>query len=107
VLPELDEPALLREVLERIRREVAEILEVLPEEVDTRANLYDVGFDSVMALELRNTLMQKHSVEVGLAPLMEAQCLEDVARAILPALARLRDDRPAAAGVAPVTEIVL
>jgi natural product biosynthesis luciferase-like monooxygenase protein len=108
VLPDLDgldEPTLVREVLERIRREVAEILEVPSEEVDTRANLYDVGFDSVMALELRNTLVQKYGVEVRLASLMEAQCLEDVARAVLPALARLRDDRPAQ--TAPATDIFL
>lgn len=75
-----------REVLRRIRNEAAEILEVSFDEVDPTANLYDIGFDSVMALELRDTLHRKYRVEVGLAPLMEAQCLDDVARAILPAL---------------------
>jgi phthiocerol/phenolphthiocerol synthesis type-I polyketide synthase D len=105
ILRGLDKSTGLLEIIERIRREVADILEVPPEEVDTRANLYDIGFDSVMALELRNSLSQKYGVEVGLVALMEAQCLEDVAHAILPALARMFDDR--LTPVEPATDIVL
>lgn len=87
-LHRLDKPATRQWMIDRIRQEMAEILEVLPDEIDTRANLYDIGVDSVMALELRNILKQKYGVQIGLAPLMEAQCLEDVASAILSAVGR-------------------
>nr|WP_162268419.1 MupA/Atu3671 family FMN-dependent luciferase-like monooxygenase [Bradyrhizobium manausense] len=101
----LDEQALLHEVRERTRQEVAKILEIPPEQVDFSANLYDMRFDSVMGVELRNTLEQKYNIKVGLAALMEAQCLEDVVRVLLPAATRSRAGQPKAA--TPAADIVL
>ncbi|MER9439198.1 MupA/Atu3671 family FMN-dependent luciferase-like monooxygenase [Mesorhizobium sp. M0618] len=101
----LERSSTLENVLDRIRHEVAEILEIPSAEVDTSANLYDIGFDSVMALELRNALLEKYHIEVGLAPLMDAQCLEDVARVILQAIERAPKDL--LAPQLPTAEIVL
>lgn len=89
-----DRPAVparpLRELSEASLREIvlrlfADILETRPEALDTEANLYALGFDSIMALEMRNAVQADLGIEMQLSSLMDAKSITDL-------LARLEVD---------------
>ncbi|MET3408858.1 MupA/Atu3671 family FMN-dependent luciferase-like monooxygenase [Methylobacterium sp. 1030] len=69
-----------------IRSYAADIMEVAEDEIDLDANLFDMGFDSLMALEMRNALSLDYGIEVGLGRLMDARTLAHVADAIRPVI---------------------
>lgn len=72
----------LREIVLRL---FADILETEPEALDTEANLYALGFDSIMALEMRNAVQADLGIDMQLSALMDAQSISDI-------IARLQAD---------------
>lgn len=83
VLSDAEKRDLLRS---KIRVYAADIMEVPENDIDLDANLFDMGFDSLMALEMRNALSLDYDIEVGLGVLMDAKTLAQVADAILPVI---------------------
>lgn len=71
-------------LVSRLQVMIAEALETEVEEVDAATNLYDLGFDSLMAVELRNQLSEEYAIEVGLVVLMDAQTIDDVVDRLMP-----------------------
>ncbi|GAA0460355.1 MupA/Atu3671 family FMN-dependent luciferase-like monooxygenase [Sphingomonas molluscorum] len=78
----------------KIRSYAADIMEVAEDEIDLDANLFDMGFDSLMALEMRNALSLDYGIEVGLGVLMDARTLAQVADAILPVIEAAAAGKP-------------
>ena len=71
-------------LVSRLQVMIAEALETDIDEVDAGTNLYDLGFDSLMAVELRNKLSEEYAIEVGLVVLMDAQTIDSVANRLMP-----------------------
>ena len=67
--------ASLREIVLRL---FAEILETEPDALDTEANLYALGFDSIMALEMRNGVQSNLGIDMQLSSLLDAQSISDI-----------------------------
>jgi acyl carrier protein/NAD(P)-dependent dehydrogenase (short-subunit alcohol dehydrogenase family) len=83
-------------LVSQLRVMIAEVLETDVDEVDVAANLYDLGFDSLMAVELRNKLSEDYAIEVGLVILMDAQTIESVVDRLLPIVDRALRQEPRA-----------
>ncbi|WP_294332958.1 MupA/Atu3671 family FMN-dependent luciferase-like monooxygenase [uncultured Sphingomonas sp.] len=90
-----------RYLIEQLRTTVAEALECEVAEVDAGANLYDLGFDSLMAVELRNTLAEEYGIEVGLVVLMDARTISDVVERLMPLVTAALER----SGSAPLEEV--
>jgi len=71
-------------LVSRLQVLIAEALETEIDEVDAGTNLYDLGFDSLMAVELRNQLSEVYAIEVGLVVLMDAQTIDSVVDRLMP-----------------------
>ncbi len=52
MLEELSDTELLSTVIEMLKNEVGEILQVSPEKIDPTRSMYDMGLDSLMGVEL-------------------------------------------------------
>ena len=71
---------------DEVVQHVASILELEPSKVDRHRNLFEIGFDSLMAIELKNTVRGKFGVEISLASMMKARTVAEIAQALEPAL---------------------
>jgi acyl carrier protein len=69
-----------------IVRQVAAIMEVEPGQIDPARSVYDIGFDSLMALELKNAVLRDYGVTISLAEMMQFNTVRDVAQALGPVL---------------------
>lgn len=78
-------------LVSRLQVLIAKALEIEIDEVDARTNLYDLGFDSLMAVELRNKLSEVYDIEVGLVVLMDAQTIDSVVDRLMPIVERALD----------------
>lgn len=83
-------------LVSRLQVLIAEALETEIGEVDAETNLYDLGFDSLMAVELRNQLSEEYAIEVGLVVLMDAQTIGSVADKLMPIVQRALEQGPQA-----------
>ena len=52
MLEELSDTELLATVIEMLKNEVGEILQVSPDKIDPHRSMYDMGLDSLMGVEL-------------------------------------------------------
>ena len=82
-------------------RQVAAIMELDPARIDPARSVYDIGFDSLMAIELKNVVLTEYAVDIGLADLMKANTIAEMTRTLVPRLAAMaaaEEDSPAAVG---------
>jgi aryl carrier-like protein len=63
-----------------LRKQVAHVLGSDPSEVDPRRGLFDMGFDSLMAMELKNRLQQLLGRSIAATVLFEHPDIEDLSR---------------------------
>jgi acyl carrier protein len=89
-----DESARQVMVSELVARSVAGVLRLPVSEVDVAMPLRNVGLDSLMALELRNTLQDRIGVAVPLVALVEGPSITELTSLILRALADLPAEAP-------------
>lgn len=89
-------------VLDHLREAVAEITRIDPSEVREEAGFFDLGMDSLMAVELRRRLEQGIGYELPATLAMDHPRLSDVADYLLRDVLNLTE-RPAAAAAAPTS----
>lgn len=82
--------ALLRNEVLRL---LAHIMGVDPEGIDPERNLYELGFDSIMAIELKGVVRALHGLELNLASMLDAGSVNDIIAAIVPALVGKQTER--------------
>ncbi|HWU88469.1 MAG TPA: amino acid adenylation domain-containing protein, partial [Kofleriaceae bacterium] len=78
-----------------LRREAARVLGLGAAELPIDRSLQQLGFDSIMAIELRNRIRARTSVAVTLADLMRGPTLAQLADTVLPQLAGAAVPAPA------------
>lgn len=82
-MPPEQRPALLES---QIIREVAEIMEIDASAISPTRSVYDSGFDSLMALELKNAVLRDYGITFSLAEVMKAGTIREITEALLPLL---------------------
>jgi acyl transferase domain-containing protein/acyl carrier protein len=92
-LAELPVEQLLPAVTEVVRNEVAQILRIAPERLETGASLLDVGMDSLMAIELATSIESRLAIQLSALSLTDGPTIERIAARITKQL--LRPDGPA------------
>lgn len=83
-----------------LRERVARILGTAPSKLDLEAAMADLGFDSLMAVELTTVLSMELGVELGVVKLLQGVSLQGLAELILE---ELKLPEPAAGAAAPPT----
>jgi acyl transferase domain-containing protein/NADPH:quinone reductase-like Zn-dependent oxidoreductase/NADP-dependent 3-hydroxy acid dehydrogenase YdfG len=79
----LDAPAALKLVVETFRAEAAAILRQAPEEIDPDRPLGEMGFDSLMGMELKLSAEERHGVSLPVFSLSEGATLAALAARVL------------------------
>ena len=82
----LDRTAALRKITEILAAETSAILRMPPEDVDPQRPLADLGFDSLMALNLRMVAEEKYGVQLPLIALMDGTTLAQASAKLLHSL---------------------
>ena len=68
----LDDDELIRRLVELIRNELGQILRIAPEKLQTEKSMYDMGLDSLMAVELVVALESRFQVRLPVMALSES-----------------------------------
>ena len=97
-LPEAERVALVRALL---REQVARVLGTGAEKLDFGTPLTDLGFDSLMAVELRNWLDSKFDVALPAVEVMRGPSIDQLSATVLRVLAHAGGDTEAPAAGAP------
>lgn len=78
-LAALDPQPRRERLLEIVRRDLAKVMTVQPEHIDTGQPLSEFGIDSLMSLELKNSLESRLAVTLPMAKLLEGPSVESLA----------------------------
>jgi len=98
-LQELPEAEFLPGLTDVVRNEIAQILRIPPERIEPAASLFDLGMDSLMAVELAASIEGRLGVQLSALALGDAPTVERIAARLAPHL-RAADDRSAHAASA-------
>jgi acyl transferase domain-containing protein/NADPH:quinone reductase-like Zn-dependent oxidoreductase/acyl carrier protein len=90
LLAQLPEEELLPAVTNAVRDEIAQILRIAPERIETTVPLAELGMDSLMAVELATSLESQMGIEISALSLGDAATIERIAARVA------RQLRPAA-----------
>jgi len=101
-LTELPESELLPAVTEIVRGEIAQILRIAPERIEPAASLFDMGMDSLMAVELATSIEGRLGIQLSALALTDAPTIERIAAQIAQRL-RPNNEGPQAAAVVELT----
>lgn len=77
-------------------RMLGAIMQVAPDALRTDHNLYDLGFDSLMAIEFKHMVQQELGVELTLSALLDTSTIDQLIEVMLPMTGAAPDLRPAA-----------
>ena len=95
----LETPAAIRKITELLIAETAEILRQPGSEIDPHMPLTDMGFDSLMAVNLRLSTEEKFDIRLPLLALADGMTLAQLARRLFDGLAIENADRALEAAV--------
>jgi NADPH:quinone reductase-like Zn-dependent oxidoreductase/acyl carrier protein/short-subunit dehydrogenase len=82
-LMELPEGELLPAVTDIVRGEIAQILRIAPERIECAASLFDMGMDSLMAVELATSIEGRLGIQLSALALSDAPTIERIAARIV------------------------
>jgi phthiocerol/phenolphthiocerol synthesis type-I polyketide synthase C len=86
--------------IEMLKKEVGEILRIAPDKIDEHRSLYDMGFDSLMGVELSTAVEARFSVRLPVMALSESPTVAKLSARILSQLTGAEGE----ADVAPQAE---
>jgi phthiocerol/phenolphthiocerol synthesis type-I polyketide synthase C len=92
-LTELPEGELLPAVSDIVRGEIAQILRIAPERLEPSASLFDMGMDSLMAVELATSIESRLGIQLSAMALSDTPTIERIAARIVQQLRPGRDDQ--------------
>ena len=81
-LTELPESELLAAVTDLVRTEIAQILRIAPERIEPATSLFDMGMDSLMAVELATSIEGRLGIQLSALALSNAHTIERIAARI-------------------------
>ena len=81
-LADLEPGKILPALIDVVRSEIAQILRIAPERVDAGASLFDMGMDSLMAVELTISIEALVGVQLSAMSLSDAPTIERIATRI-------------------------
>jgi acyl transferase domain-containing protein/NADPH:quinone reductase-like Zn-dependent oxidoreductase/acyl carrier protein/NADP-dependent 3-hydroxy acid dehydrogenase YdfG len=96
-LAELADEELAPALTEILKREIGVILRVAPERIDPAVSLYEVGMDSLMAVELTMALESRLAIKVPMMAFSEGPTIERLVQRLLNDLRPGSTGEPAAA----------
>jgi acyl carrier protein len=82
--------------IEMLKKEVGEILRIAPDKIDEQRSLYDMGFDSLMGVELSTAVEARFSVRLPVMALSESPTVAKLAARILSQLTGAEGEAEAA-----------
>ncbi|WP_252107394.1 MULTISPECIES: type I polyketide synthase [unclassified Halomonas] len=91
LLAELSPEELQQTVTELLRAELASILLIDEEKIDVNRSVYDMGFDSLMGVELMTAIENRLGVQVPVMVLSEASTLSKLADVLIKKLSQDED----------------
>jgi len=81
-LSQLQENELLPALIDFIRGEIAQILRIAPERIDASTSLFDIGMDSLMAVELAGSMEIRLGVPLAALSLSDGPTIERIAERV-------------------------
>jgi phthiocerol/phenolphthiocerol synthesis type-I polyketide synthase C len=96
-LMELPEGELLPAVTDVVRGEIAQILRIAPERIEPGTSLFDMGMDSLMAVELATSIEGRLGIQLSALALSDTPTIERIAARIVQQLRPCKDEPPASA----------
>jgi phthiocerol/phenolphthiocerol synthesis type-I polyketide synthase C len=82
-LIELPENEVLPAVIDIVRAEIAQILRIAPERIEPATSLFDMGMDSLMAVELATSIEGRLGIQLSALALTDAPTIERIAGQIV------------------------
>jgi phthiocerol/phenolphthiocerol synthesis type-I polyketide synthase C len=81
-LTDLPEAELLPAVTDLVRTEIAQILRIAPDRIESATSLFDMGMDSLMAVELATSIEGRLGIQLSALALSNAPTIERIAARI-------------------------
>jgi len=78
-LAALPHSELLPALTDLVRRAIAQILRIAPERIEPAASLFDIGMDSLMAVELASSIESRLAIQISALALTDAPTVERIA----------------------------